>query len=104
MNRFDKYRGHGLKSTRATTKENELVTRSGLAYTPADMERLTAHGIPVHQNDINTKFYDGDDKSDFFVTSDRIRSNDINDMWEEHQNIVSRAKKAHMASKAKKND
>lgn len=102
MNRFEKYRGHGFKNTRTAYTDGEVVTRSGLAYTPADMERMTAQGIPVHTTDVNTRFYDGDDRNDFFVTSDRIRQNDINDLWEGDMDIRERARAAHKESKKSK--
>lgn len=100
MNRFEKYRGHGFKNTRATSKDGELVTRQGLAYTPADMEKLTAQGIPVQSQEIAARFYDGDQRFDFFVSDDRIRQNDINDLWEKDKSIRKRAREASKKSKS----
>lgn len=102
MNRFDKYLGHGVKTTRARYKEGEDVTRQGLAYTPADMERMTAQGIPINSQEIASRFYDGDNGSDFNISSDRVKGNDVNDLWEEHQTITKKAKTAYKASKESK--
>lgn len=104
MLRFEKYKNHGVRNTRTSYKGDEDVTRQGLAYTPADMERMTAHGMPIHQQEIASRFYDGDDKSDFHVTSDRIRGNDVNDLWEEHKSITKKAREAYQASKRAKKE
>lgn len=102
MSRFDKYLGHGSKMAKTHYKEGEDVTRQGLAYTPADMERMTAQGLPIQSGEIAAKFYDGDQGSDFLLTSDRIKGNDVNDLWEEHRSIIKKAKKAYQASQASK--
>ena len=102
MNRFEKYLTHGCRSCHTSFKENDDVTKQGLAYTPADMARLTAQGIPVSNKEIESKFYDGDDGSDFFVSSDRVKGNDINDLWEEEKLIRAKAKSAYKASKQSK--
>lgn len=104
MNRFEKYKYHGLKTTSVKIKDTDTPTRQGLAYTPADMERMTDHGIPVQSGELAQKYYDGDTKSDFDITSDRIKGNDLNDLWEEHQDIVAKARKAYAASKKPKTE
>lgn len=102
MSRFDRYHNHGIRNKQNTVVKSHEITRSGLAYTPADMERMTASGIPIQSQELAAKFYDGKADASFSeVTSDRIKTNDVNDLWEEHQSIVSKAKKAHYASKAK---
>lgn len=102
MSRFDLYRGHGLKKCRAQRRETDDVTRQGLAYTPADMERMTARGMPIQSQEIAARFYDGDDGSDFGLPSDRVKGNDVNDLWEEHQSIKKKAKEAYKASRESK--
>lgn len=104
MTRFDKYRYHGLHNTHVRVKETDSPTRQGLAYTPADMERLTAQGIPIQSGELAAQYYDGDTGSDFNITSDRIKTNTINDLWEEHQDIIEKAKKAYRASKKPKTE
>lgn len=99
MNRFDKYRGHGLKITHTHYTNGEDKTRCGLAYTPSDMELMTANGIPIQSQDLAARYYDGDASNDFHMTSDRIKTNDVNDLWEEHQSIIKKAKHAHHESK-----
>lgn len=100
--RFAKYCGRGCKSAHTHYKDGEDVTRQGLAYTPADMERMQAHGMPVRNPEIESMYYDGDTSNDFNVTSDRVRYNDVNDLWEENQAIRARARSAYKASKASK--
>ena len=104
MTRFDKYRYHGLKTTKTHITEGEAVTRQGLAYTPADMERMTAQGIPVSSQEIAARFYDGDHGSDFNVTSDREKGVDVNDLWEQDNDIREKARKAYKASKKLKDE
>lgn len=88
MIRFQRYFGHGFKNKKETKLKPHEITRSGLAYTPADMERMVANGIPVQSQELATRFYDGKPDASFNdITSDRIKSNDINDLWEEHQRI-----------------
>lgn len=99
MNRFDKYLGSGIKYATTPSSESDDVTRQGLAYTPADMEKMLSQGLPVSSKELASRFYDGDDKSDFFVSSDRVRNNDVNDLWEESQDIRARARAAYKESR-----
>lgn len=103
MNRFKRYFGHGFRNTSHCKAKSHEVTRSGLAYTPADMERMVANGIPVQSQELATRFYDGKPDADFSdITSDRLKENDLNDLWEEHQRINKKMSK--VRSKAKKSD
>lgn len=104
MTRFDKYKYHGLRTTRTIVKDGEDVTRQGLAYTPADMARMTAQGIPVTSKEIASRFYDGDDHSDFHVSSDRVKGNDVNDLWEADKTLRQKAKNAYIESKKHKSE
>lgn len=100
--RFDIYKGHGVRTCAPHSEKNELVTRQGLALTPADVSRLTSQGMPVNTQNAQI-FYDGDSNPTPYVTSERRRGVDVADLWEEHQQIVAKAKKAHAASKKPKN-
>lgn len=103
MSRFDRYKNHGLRNKKSTHVEPYEVTRSGLAYTPADMERMTANGIPIQSAELAARYYDGSPDAKFSdLTSDRIKSNDVNDLWEEHQKFVKFARHTHSKSKDKK--
>lgn len=102
MTRFDKYHCHGLHTCRVKSKDGDDVTRQGLAYTPADMEKMLSHGMPINSANMAAQFYDGDDSNNIVITSDRQKGRDINDMWEEHQTIIQKAKKAYYASKQSK--
>lgn len=104
MNRFERYRGHGFKTAKKCVAKPHEITRSGLAYTPADMERMVANGIPIQSQELATRFYDGSLEMKFSdLTSDRIKDNDLNDLWEEHKSINSkkaRFVKSHKRSKS----
>lgn len=101
MNRFERYRGHGLKIAKKCVAKSHEITRSGLAYTPADMERMVANGIPIQSQELATRFYDGSIDMKFSdLTSDRIKDNYLNDLWEEHQRI--NAKKARFVKSQKR--
>lgn len=110
MNRFKRYFGHGFRNKRECKALPYEITKSGLAYTPADMERMTSQGIPIQSQDLSAQFYDGSPDASFDdITSDRIKSNDINDMWEEHQKFIKFARHAKknskkVTSKTKKDD
>lgn len=104
MTRFDKYRYHGLHTCRVKPKEGDDVTRQGLAYTPADMERMLAQGLPINSANMAAEFYDGDDTNEIVITSDRDPSKDINDLWEEDIELREKMKRVYHASKKSKSD
>lgn len=96
MNRFERYKNHGFHNKKKTVVKPHEITRSGLAYTPADMERMTAQGIPIQSRDITGRYYDGTADCSFGdITSDMVKTNDVNDMWEEHQTILAKHKAAY---------
>lgn len=99
--RFDIYKNHGVRTCAPHSQANELVTRQGLAMTPSDVARLTAQGMPVNTQNVSM-FYDGEPNPSPYVTSERRRGVDVADLWEEHEHIVAKAKKAYVASKKSK--
>lgn len=99
--RIDKYRGYGLRFANCERKEQELVVRGGLSYTPADMAKLTERGMPINSFNTSTVFYDGEENPSFHVTSDRERYADVCDLWEEHMTIRDKARKAAKTRKSK---
>ena len=103
MKRFNKYREHGRKGHLALCEkcENEPVVREGLAYSPADMARLTERGMPVNSLNSGQAIIEGEENPSFDVTIDRQRHVDICDLWENHMNIRDKARKAAQAKKIK---
>lgn len=99
--RFEIYKNHGVRTCAPRSTQQELVTRQGLALTPADVSRLTAQGMPVNTQNAQM-FYDGDPNPSPYVTSERRRGVDVSDLWEERQNIVKKARAAHAEMKKQK--
>lgn len=102
MKRFKQYKNHGRKIYVNRTSDEDQVVREGLAYSPADMARLTERGMPVNSLSTGKVFVDGEENPSFNVTSDRTRFVDVCDLWEEHQLIRDKARKAHKSSKIQK--
>lgn len=100
MKRFIKYRHHGVKTCVASRCSGEPIVRQGLAMTPADIARMTARGMPVNQQN-NGLFQDGEPNPSPYVTSERRRGVDVAELWEEHQQIVKKARAASKMSKSK---
>lgn len=97
--RFDMYKKHGRRNYVCRACEDDQVVREGLAYSPSDMARLTERGMPVNSLATGKVFIDGEENPSFHVTSDRTRYVDVADLWEEHQNIINRARAAAKARK-----
>lgn len=96
-------------STVATTKvatcyqeDGKPKTKSGLAYTPAQMNEMMQRGIPVTNKNLENKFFDGDTATHFNVDLMRQRGVDIADVWQAEQEAKQRFKDArnkYLASK-----
>lgn len=104
--RLKNYRNHGSGHVAmCERKEHEAVVREGLAYSPADMARMTDRGMPVNGLNASQVFIDGEENPSFHITSDRKRYVDVADLWEEDQTIREKARNAararHRAAKAK---
>ena len=97
MNRFRRYINHGHRHVDHGT--GEIVVRAGLAYSPADMAKLTERGMPVNSLNTGQVFLDGEENPSFSVTSDRQRFVDVCDLWEEHMCIRDKARAANKARK-----
>lgn len=97
MIRLNRYKKHGQRNYVCRCTENDIVVREGLAYSPADMARLTERGMPVNSINTGKAFIDGEENPSFHVTSDRQRFVDVADLWEEHQIIRDKARAANKA-------
>lgn len=93
MDRINRYDKHGIKVTKYECKPHEKV-REGLAYTPSQIASLTARGLPVNSLNTQSAFFEGTENATSFIPSDRKRSVDVADLWEEQQTIREKARKA----------
>ena len=60
----------------------EIEPKSGLAYTPADMARMHAAGMPVNSANLINSFCDGDKNPSFDLPIERKRGVDVAEVWE----------------------
>lgn len=100
MNRYEKY-NRSWPKVKTVKSSDEPVVRNGLAYTPADMARLTERGMPVNALAAASMYTDGEMNPSFDISSDRERHVDVADLWEQHQQIISRARNAQRAKSKK---
>lgn len=63
-------------------KDYETEPKSGLAYTPSDMARMHAAGMPVNSANLINSFCDGDKNPSFELPIERQRGVDIAEVWE----------------------
>ena len=60
----------------------ETAPKAGLAYTPADMAKMHASGMPVNSANLINSFCDGDKNPSFALPIERQRGVDIAEVWE----------------------
>ena len=97
MLRLKRYHKYGRSIGHCVRCEDYPVVRDGLSYSPADMERLTARGMPVNSLNTQATWIDGEANPSFDVTSDRKRFVDVADLWEQHVTLKEKARKAAIA-------
>lgn len=97
MKRLKRYANKGRSIGHCVRCADYPVVRDGLAYSPADMARLTARGMPVNSLNTQATWIDGEANPSFDVTSDRQRYVDVADLWEEHVKLKDKARKAAIA-------
>lgn len=97
MKRLKRYSKQGRSIGHCVRCADYPVVRDGLAYSPADMERLTARGMPVNSLNTQATWIDGEQNPSFDVTSDRQRFVDVADLWEQHVDLKEKARKAAIA-------
>lgn len=88
---------HALKKNARTAcpkrKHYENEPKPGLAYTPSDMARMHAAGMPVNSANLINSFCDGDKNPSFVVPIERKRGVDIAEVWEESKNAQAKIEK-----------
>lgn len=99
MKRLQMYKSHGRCLGACCHRlETEPVVREGLAYSPADMAKLTERGMPVNSLNNSQVHFDGEDNPSWFIGSERERFVDVADLWEQDQLIRDKARRAKRAS------
>lgn len=83
-------------------KESEVEPKSGLAYTPADMARMHASGMPVNNANLVNQFYDGDNNPSWDIPLERQRGLDPAEIWEQAQKSKDKLGKLKKSLKNKK--
>ena len=63
-------------------KYDEVEPKAGLAYTPADMAKMHAAGMPVNSANLINSFCDGDVNPSFAIPIERQRGVDMAEVWE----------------------
>ena len=94
QSRFVRYKSHGRCVAVCERCDTDSVVRDGLAYSPADMARMTERGMPVNSLAGSKVFYDGEENPSFFVGAERERFVDVADLWEQHVILRDKARKA----------
>lgn len=86
-------------------KHDEKAPQPGLAYSPADMARMYAHGMPVNSTNLVGQFVDGSPNVQWSdLTIDRQRGVDIAEVWQASKQARSKISKAVKASKTVKSE
>lgn len=99
MDRLKRYENHGVHISCPCCREDEERTRQGLAYTPADMYRLTERGMPVNNLNIQKAYYDGSPDATFYMGDERKRGVDVAELWENQQKLRAKARAAALSKK-----
>lgn len=83
-------------------KESEVEPKPGLAYTPADMARMHASGMPVNNANLVNQFYDGDNNPSWEIPLERQRGLDPAEIWEQSVKSKQKIKKMEKGVKQSK--
>lgn len=80
--------------------DTDLPLAIGLAYTPADMYRLTENGLPVSSDNFTGQFYDGAHNIDWQPEIDRLRGIDPATIWQQEQTSKKKLRNLHSDAKS----
>lgn len=95
------------KGRTAICKRNHLekAVAPDLAYTPADMARMYAHGMPVNSTNLVGQFNDGSENVEWHdLTIDRRRGVDPAEIWEASKQSKQKLGKMFKSAKSKSNE
>lgn len=79
------YKSNRTRVATCYQEDGKPKTRSGLSYTPAQMNEMMHKGIPVTNKNLENKFFDGETNPSWNVDLMRERGVDIADIWEAEQ-------------------
>lgn len=96
------YKSLNAKTCTPKRKYDEVEPKPGLAYSPSDMAKLHAKGMPINSANIVESFYDGDVNPSFDIPLERQRGLDPAEIWEQSQNSAKKVNKLSKAANQKK--
>ena len=91
--RTESYKSRGIRNASPKRQYNEVQPKAGLAYTPADMARMHANGMPVNSANLINQFCDGEKNPSFDVGFERKRGVDMAEIWETSQSAKQKINK-----------
>lgn len=100
--RKDVYKSLNAKTCCPRRKHDEIEPKKGLSYSPSDMAKLHAKGMPINSANIVESFYDGDLNPSFDIPLERQRGLDPAEIWEASQNSAKKVNKLSKAANSKK--
>lgn len=101
-----KYTMYSTPRSKALAKVNadlgETVVQSGLAYTPADMQRMAERGVAINSQNMDGSYYYEPPTKDFEVSLMDTRGVDPADIWNAQMDARDKLHKSSKAAKAAK--
>uniref|UniRef100_A0AAU8B3C6 Uncharacterized protein n=1 Tax=Dulem virus 251 TaxID=3145728 RepID=A0AAU8B3C6_9VIRU len=101
-----KYTMYSTPRSRAVAKvdleSGETVVQSGLAYTPADMQRMAERGVAINSQNMEGSYYYEPPTKDFEVALSDVRGIDPADIWNAQMDARDKLHKSSKAAKAAK--
>lgn len=102
MLRKNVYKGKVSRLAKCQRHHDEVEPKPGLAYTPADMAKLHAQGMPINSANIINQFYDGEPNPSFDIPIERQRGLDPAEIWETSKASAKKIKEFEKVVKSKK--
>lgn len=85
MTTITKFIRKPLKVATCKARKDEVKTKSGLSYSPAQMQEMTSRGMAVSSANLETKFYDGEPNPSWNVDILLQKGIDPAEIWEKAQ-------------------
>ena len=93
MKRKNIYTSNVQKSCSPKRTHEELEPKPDLAYTPTDMARMHASGMPVNSANLINSFCDGEQNPSFDLSIERKRGMDMAEIWQASKDAQGKVKK-----------
>lgn len=81
MNTILRFLSRPVRVATCKAREDEIKTKCGLSYSPAQMLEMANKGISVSSQNLETKFYDGTPNPSWNLEILRQRGVDLADLW-----------------------